>query len=677
MNVDQALRRLLLAAGLVVLVYGVGGMFVPALQLTALGSLALAGMLGALAVGLGLFVARQRWHAEFARTVLPDVELPLATPAPGSDVDDMVRRLVKYRQGTLEYREQIRDRLGEVAIAVVSHRDDCTRDEAVARLEAGDWTDNQRAAAFFNPSMGTPQPGFVEQLRNDIFSGESQYEETVRETVDAIAEKARVDTAELDRDTPDRDDEDDQSPLSRVVEIISGRDDVDDEFAAATGGYRHDSEYEAVTEATSYRPRLETGHWRGVAAFALVAIGVGVFTFQPAVLLAAVVPVVLAAYARAGDAPAADQLAVERTLSESNPQPGEEVEVTVTVENTGSSTLPDLRLVDRVPVSMRVVDGSPRLGTTLRPGNKASFEYTLVAARGEYSWPLLAVARDYSGAVERESRHDVDAELSCMPGLRTLTEAAVRSQTSVLAGQVDTKTGGAGLEFFSVRDYRAGDPMNRIDWSRHAKTGELATINFREEKAASITLLFDARQSAFVSPAPGAQHAVDRSVQAGGELFASLFDMGNLVGLAAFDTVPCWQAPGAGEDHSERARRLFSTHPALSPIPPNMIEHEGHYVDPMTHVRRQLPASSQVMLFTPLTDDYAAEVARRLDGMGHLVTVISPDPSATRTPGQTLARVERAMRINYLRERQIRVVDWGQDETLGLELDRAKRRWTA
>jgi uncharacterized protein (DUF58 family) len=97
----------------------------------------------------------------------------------------------------------------------------------------------------------------------------------------------------------------------------------------------------------------------------------------------------------------------------------------------------------------------------------------------------------------------------------------------------------------------------------------------------------------------------------------------------------------------------------------------------MTHIRRQLGSGSQVMMFSPLISQYPAEVARRLDSAGHRVSVISPDPTADRTAGQQLARVERAIRINRLREHGINVIDWGTDETLGLSLQRANRRLTA
>jgi uncharacterized protein (DUF58 family) len=135
----------------------------------------------------------------------------------------------------------------------------------------------------------------------------------------------------------------------------------------------------------------------------------------------------------------------------------------------------------------------------------------------------------------------------------------VRAQTTQYSGDVSTNVGGPGLEFHSVREYRDSDPMNRINWKRFARTGEFSTVDFRQEKAASITLLFDTRDSAFTSAAPGTPNAVDLSVDAATSVFTSLYDAGNLVGVAAFDTVPCWLSAGAGSEHLERAKLLFAS----------------------------------------------------------------------------------------------------------------------
>jgi len=292
--------------------------------------------------------------------------------------------------------------------------------------------------------------------------------------------------------------------------------------------------------------------------------------------------------------------------------------VTVTVRNEGDSILPDLRLVDTVPDAFVVTDGVLRLHTALRPGSSATFSPRRESrARREYRWPLVCVSRDFSGGAERTSLLTPETELTCVPSLKVTNDVPVRAQTTQYSGDVNTQKGGSGLEFHSVRDYLPGDPMNRINWKQVARTGDLATIDFRQERAATVTLLFDTRQRAYVASGTGqTPRRRQRRPRRQRRVRRALFDQGNLVGIAAFDTVPCWFDAGAGSEHRERARMLFAQHPALSPRPPNRQDTEGGYIDPMTHVLRRLSSNSQIFLFTPLADDYAMEVASRLDSKG-------------------------------------------------------------
>ncbi|WP_207592663.1 DUF7269 family protein [Halomontanus rarus] len=667
---DDLSRRAMMVIGVAALALGVATIVVVQPLVDSLpSSFAFVGLFGAVAFLLGLWMFRARYRGGIESTTVLDIEYPMSTPTPGHDIDRALYQLTELREGTIEYKEQIQKRLGEVAVAVISQRENCSREEAIQHLEEGTWTDDATAASFFSGGS-PPRQSFVERK---FGSGDTPYEQWVKAAVDEIVDLADMGSSEDPETTVAQ--TDDTGLLARLG--LSSSTTVDPPSTRGTN-YESSGAYddaERVADGVLYANLVETGHWRGITAFALVAAGWGVITFTPAVLLISVVAIGFAAYARMGTAPDVTALEIDRHLSNDQPDPGEPVEVTVTVRNGGDAFLSDLRLIDAVPEPIRVVEGSPRLATALRPGSQATFTYTFVAERGSHEWPVQVVARDFSGSIEREALVQVDASIQCVPSLKTVSDMPVRSQTSLYSGQVDTAIGGSGLEFFAVREYREGDPMNRIDWKRHARTGELATIDFRLERAANVVLLFDGRDSAYVSPTPGDQHAVDRSVAAATEIFTALADRGDLVGLAAFDTVPCWLGPSAGDGHEERARRIFTSHPALSTIPPTQSETEGHYVDPMNHVRQQLSPGSQIMLFSPLCDDYTAEVARRLDSAGHLVTIISPNPTADRTVGQRLARVERTMRVNELRERGIRVVNWNYDATLGLELDRAEKRW--
>ncbi|SFF89688.1 conserved repeat domain-containing protein [Halopelagius inordinatus] len=433
---------------------------------------------------------------------------------------------------------------------------------------------------------------------------------------------------------------------------------------------------------------FDTNRWTGIEGAALLAGAVGVVAQRPSLLLVAGLGVAYTAYAWFGDAPT-PTLELTRELSETAPDTEEPVTVTVTATNAGDATLPDLRLVDEVPPALEVVEGSARLGTALRPGASATFSYEVEAVRGEHEWgPLTAIVRSPSGEEERTAEFEAETVLRCTPSLGATADLPLRGLTTQYTGRVATDVSGVGLEFFSTREYRHGDPLSRIDWKRRAKTGELGTVEFREERAATVVLLVDARKEAYVAPAGGDRNAVERSVDAATQAFTSLLDSGDRVGVAALSPHECWFPPGTGADHRARARELFGSHPALAPTPP-----EDAYVATVAlrRLRRRLPTDAQVLFFSPLADDVATLTARRIDAYGHLVTVVSPDPTAgdsagrgstggrtdsEDTTGHRLARIERQNRIDTLRRAGIRVLDWGE-EPLATQLARAARRWSA
>jgi uncharacterized protein (DUF58 family) len=257
-----------------------------------------------------------------------------------------------------------------------------------------------------------------------------------------------------------------------------------------------------------------------------------------------------------------------------------------------------------------------------------------------------------------------------VPKLGTTVDVPLRSQTTQYTGRVTTDEGGSGVEFHATREYRPGDPLSRVDWNRLARTGELTTVEFREERAASVVVLVDTREKAYLSRNEEERNAVQYGVDAAGKVVTRLLDAGDRVGLASFGPKTCWLAPGAGHQQRARARDLLATHPAFSPVP---SEKTFYPTTRLRGIRKRLPASSQVVFVSPLCDDFALEVARRLDAEGHLVTVVSPDPTATETPGQRFARTQRAHRVSRLRESGIQVVDWDIDEMLAVALARVAR----
>jgi len=405
----------------------------------------------------------------------------------------------------------------------------------------------------------------------------------------------------------------------------------------------------------------QTRRWYGVTVFALLALGLGVLTRQPGLLLTSAFGIAFAGYGQLTSPPPIE-LAVERSISDTDPDADDTVEVTVTVCNESDRLLPDLRLVDGVPAKMTVESGSPRHATALRSGGETTFSYSLRTRRGHHEFePTTVLTRDASGATERLGTVETPDTVDCEPSLpSTAVDFPLRAQTTRHTGRFPADSGGPGVEFYATREYRTGDPLSRVDWKRTARTGELTTVQYRVERSVSVILIVDARAAAYTAPDPYAPTAVEAAIEAARHVYVSLTDEGHDVGITALSPTECWLAPGHGADHRVQARELLSTHPALSPSAP---DEDTNIYAAVQRIKQRASSDAQVVLFSPLTDDLVADSAIRLDAHGHRATVVTPDSSAHDTTGHQLASVRRSLRLADLRKRAIPVVDWDGTES--------------
>jgi uncharacterized protein (DUF58 family) len=420
----------------------------------------------------------------------------------------------------------------------------------------------------------------------------------------------------------------------------------------------------------------------------------GLLFAEPTLLAAAAVPLAFVVYGAVSSLSRSPTVRVERSLTPEDPPPGSRVTVTLTVENPGESLLPDVRVVDDVPNELAVVEGSPRAACSLRGGESTTVEYAVVAKRGEYGFED-PTARLRSLSAERQATANVPAE-----GVTTL-DCTGRAPQSPLpeaaqfrAGTLPTDRGGSGIEFHSVREYRHGDPLRRIDWRRYAKTGELGTVEFREERAVRIALLVDTRPVGRVIREPGYPTGVELSAYAVRRLHDSLTDAGHEVsvgavgvdgggpGLGPVTDGLAWATPDdatadpvavldaamrAGDaEGGGRARRR-------SPVATDGAGYRGRPSRAEAIVSRLRP-NAHVVLATPLMDDWPLELARTLAVRGHEFTVVSPDLTGASTPGGTLVAAERSLRVRDVETAGGGVVDWDVDRPLGVALRESLRR---
>ncbi|WP_257298120.1 DUF58 domain-containing protein [Haloarchaeobius sp. FL176] len=583
---------------------------------------------------------------------LPAVERAAGTDPPGETVTSALGQFVDEGRVGRGARD-LRAALSAAAVSVLVRRGDRSRDAAESAVADGSWTDDGRVAAFLAGETGD---GDDVSLRDRLpFRSGPSLRDDVRRTVDAVADVAGVERA---GDTPGWFAVGPRSPVETVPSLPPDHD----------GGVH-------------VRERRATGRWRGLRALGVATLAVGTLLQSPSVVLLAALPFGCLGAARLGAArldaegtAASDPpvIAVERTLADDDVAPGDRVAVELTVTNEGETAVADCRLVDGVPAGLPVVDGSPRAAVALAPGESTTLRYAVVARRGSHEFgPTLTVERDPAGTSAVECLRPVESTLRVLPRFEAVPTVPLRRQGTRAAGEIRTGEGGEGTTFHATREYRKGDPLSRVDWRRWARTGEFATVEFERERAATIVFVVDARGASYVAPDPDSEHALDRALGAVASLYPALTATGNRVGLTAVSTADCWLPPGAGKAHRARFRETLGTHPALSSAPEsdNLAARTA-----IARLHRRLPTGAQVLLLSPLCDDYAAQIARRFEVGGHPATVVSPDPTTTRSPGQSLARVARRNRIHDLREAGVTVVDWAWDEPLSTALERGDRR---
>jgi uncharacterized repeat protein (TIGR01451 family) len=406
--------------------------------------------------------------------------------------------------------------------------------------------------------------------------------------------------------------------------------------------------------------------------FALFAGAAGVAVSDPAVFLSSVVGLAYVGYRHANRAPDPD-LSLDRTLDTDSPAPGDEVTVSLAVTNEGDESVADLRLVDGVPERLAVVEGSPRLGTSLAPGESETLTYAVRARRGTHAFGDCVVAvRNLSGGAETRESVGLPTELVCEGGV---DEVPLTGQTTAASGRVPTDAGGEGVEFYATRAHHRSDPMRRVDWKRYAKTGELTTVEFRRERAATVVCLVDVRVEAHVARREGEPDAVWLSTYAAERAMEALLSTGNRAGAALYGAFPGqrYLEPATGRDQVLRARSLFEG--AETPDATREDRTRSRRDVDLDALLDRLPTDAQVAFFSPFLDDDAVTDARRLAAHGHAVTAYVPDLTGE-TPGGAVSRFERDRRLRRLHGDGVRVVSWSPDEPLRAATARATARWS-
>lgn len=335
---------------------------------------------------------------------------------------------------------------------------------------------------------------------------------------------------------------------------------------------------------------------------------------------------------------------------------GGTVQVTVEVQNAGRYTL-DLFLCDGPYAKFSVESGNYWTTAVLPPGGSVSLSYRAKPARGLYRLEALLVeARDPLGLAPRRLELSCPAEVWVLPRYEDLSRLEIWARrTLVMPGTARARRSGAGLEFYGVREYRPGDQVRRLAWKVFARRGELAIVEFEEERAAEVAVILDVRARTYLGASP---ELFECAVRAAASLAQYYLRQGHRVALLKYGGVLDWVFPGYGRRHGERILREL----AQAELGESEVFAELDYLP-----TRLLPLGSLLLFVSPLLfgDE---EALGKLVARGYRVLVVLPDPTALEfgksleTPEEKMARqilyLERWVLLRRLRRSGVIVEVW-------------------
>ncbi|WP_226004555.1 DUF58 domain-containing protein [Natrinema salinisoli] len=425
--------------------------------------------------------------------------------------------------------------------------------------------------------------------------------------------------------------------------------------------------------------------WRGAVAATIALAVAGVIDGNQILLLGAVIPLTFVAYGSLSRVRSPDELAATRTVTPTPAPPGRPVTISLEIVNDSDRTITDLRVADGVPAEIAVLEGSPRAGATLEPGEELTVEYVVVARHGEYDFEppqcrvrglgasaMATVGLSVSGDRAVVCRLDADAP-------------PIEEDGSGRVGQLTTDDPGEGLTFHSTREYRPDDPAERIDWRHYAKRGTLATVNYERQVSATVVLVLDARAPSRVVAGPGQPTAIEYGAYAATRALTDLLKRGHDVGVAVIGMdgpgpAGCyWLEPASGAEQRTRALDLLrtvteddgSTADRSSDAYRSALRRRNRTTHQVRKVLEFVPANAQLALFSPVLDDQPVDAVETWRGAGLPVVLLSPDVIPENTVSGQYEQTRRRTRLARCQAAGARTVDWRRGTPLPLIIERA------
>ncbi|HTN01816.1 MAG TPA: DUF58 domain-containing protein [Planctomycetaceae bacterium] len=328
---------------------------------------------------------------------------------------------------------------------------------------------------------------------------------------------------------------------------------------------------------------------------------------------------------------------VTRECSRLTARIGETVAVIVTLKNSGRWPIPWLLVEDSVPRDAlaerppRITLEGKRVGILQfsAGGEKRLLYQVTFNRRGYYQLgPLLLESGDLFGLHRRFRVESEPHYVLVYPRVVAIEGYNIASRRPIGEVRLTYRLFEDPTRIAGVREYRAGDSLNRIHWRATARTGALHSKVYEPSCVAGMTLLLDFHRDSY--PARGEPHRSDLAVTTAASLANAVYQLGQQFGLMTNGR------DAADRIRQEGARHEFRTR-AMAKDSTGMLDQNDRLRPVVVETRRgadQLQRILETLARVELTDgltfpQFTQEVASRMPRDATVVAILSEVPPET------------------------------------------------
>ncbi len=368
------------------------------------------------------------------------------------------------------------------------------------------------------------------------------------------------------------------------------------------------------------------------------------------------------------------RLVAERTLSGQRVQEGDAVTVELTVENRGGP-LQMVFVQEDAILAGHVVEGQAAVGGRLPRGGRLQLRYTALPPRSSVALAGVHVqVRDLLGYVTWEGGLCCPTPLVVLPRFEPLPGILLAPRRTLSTpGSVPSRRGGAGVQFFDVRDYTLGDDVRRLNWKILGRRNRLVVNRYEEERTTDVVLVLDGRRRAYEETA--GEPLFDHAVRGCAAIADTLVREGHRTALLMYGERLDWAPAGCGRRHRERLMQsLAGARLGSSEV----------FAELARLPVRLFPAGSTVILVSPLVAG-DEEALGPLAARGYELLALVPDAVSQGLPdggpvsdevrlARRVVSLERALVRQAVAAAGVRMAVWDVRGPLAPQVRRAWRR---